>query len=89
MNETYFTKMSPGNCTNKEPVLGFQYEAQGLNVHKACFDEELEISNTYEESRKTKILLNYVVLSQKPSSEIKFKLFGVRYNDMNALTQIV
>lgn len=48
--------MSLGNCTSKEPALGFQYEAESLNVHKVCFDEELEISNTYEESRKTKIL---------------------------------
>ena len=55
--------MSLGNCTSKEPALGFQYEAES-------FDEELEISNTYEESRKTKILLNYVVLPQKPSSEM-------------------
>ena len=53
MNETYFIKMSPGNCTNKEPVLGFHYEAEGLNVHEVGFDEELELSNTYEESRKT------------------------------------
>lgn len=53
MNETYFIKMSPGNCTNKEPVLGFHYEAKGLNVHEVGFDEELEICNTYEESRKT------------------------------------
>ena len=62
--------MSLGNCTSKEPALGFQYEAESLNVQKVGFDEELEISNTYEESRKTKILLNYVVLPQKPSSEM-------------------
>ena len=50
--------MPLGNCTNKKPVLRFQYEAETLSVRRVCFDEELEISNTYEESRKTKMLLN-------------------------------
>lgn len=41
-------------------MLGFQYEPESLNVHQVCIDEELEIFNTYEESRKIKMLLNDV-----------------------------
>ena len=32
--------MSLGICTNKKPVLGFQYESESLNRAKVCFDEE-------------------------------------------------
>ena len=39
--KTYFSKMSLGNCTNKKPVLGFQYEPESLNVCQVCFHEEL------------------------------------------------
>ena len=41
-------------------MLGFQYEPESLNVHQVCIDEEPEIFNTYEESRKIKMLLNDV-----------------------------
>lgn len=41
-------------------MLGFQYEPESLNVYQVCIDEELEIFNTYEESRKIKMLLNDV-----------------------------
>ena len=50
--------MSLGNFKNKKPVLRYQYEAETLSVRRVCFDEELEIFNTYEESRKIKMLLN-------------------------------
>ena len=41
-------------------MLGFQYEPESLNVYQVCIDKELEIFNTYEESRKIKMLLNDV-----------------------------
>lgn len=43
-------------------MLRFQYEAESLSVRRICFDEKLEISNTYEESRKAKTLLNDAVV---------------------------
>ena len=79
-------------------MLRFQYEAETLSVRRVCFDEELEISNTYEEPRRTKMLLNdadVVNLEQciqrliaYSAAKIKLlELFGVRYNNTNALTQ--
>ena len=68
-------------------MIGFQYETESLNVDKVCFDEELEMFNTYEEPRKIKMLLNDVdvvnleqcIQRSSAYSATKIKL----WNDLN------
>ena len=43
-NSSYFSKMA---------LVGFQYEPVSLDVSKFCFEEEQDISNTREKSRKS------------------------------------
>ena len=43
-NSSYFSKMA---------LVGFQYEPVSLDVSKVCFEEEQDISNTREKSRKS------------------------------------
>ena len=60
INKTYFSKMSLEIFINKKAVVRFQYAPESLNVIKVCIDGEHESVNTYEESRKIKMLLNGV-----------------------------
>ena len=100
INKTYFSKMSLEIFINKKAVLGFQYAPESLNVSKVCFDGEHESFNTYEESRKIKMLLNGVdavnleqciqvdwLFCYKNQAVENLKLFRARYNDTNAFTQ--
>ena len=41
-------------------LLGFQYETVSLDENEVCFEEEQDIPNTREKSRKIKALLNGV-----------------------------
>ena len=41
-------------------LVGFQYEPVSLDVNEVCFEEEQDIPNTREKSRKVKALLNDV-----------------------------
>ena len=36
-------------------LVGFQYEHVSLDVNKVCFEEEQDIPNTCEKSRKSQI----------------------------------
>ena len=38
---------------SKIALVGLQYEPVSLNVNKVCFDEEQDIPNTREKSRKS------------------------------------
>ena len=44
----YFRKMA---------LVGFQYEPVSLKVNKVCFDEEQDILNTREQSRKRQSII--------------------------------
>ena len=44
INSIYFSKMA---------LVGFQYEPVSLDLNKVCFEEEQDISNTCEKSRKS------------------------------------
>ena len=41
---SYFSKMA---------LVGFQYEPVRLDVNEVCFEEEQDIPNTWEKSRKS------------------------------------
>ena len=44
VNSSYFSKMA---------LVGFQYEPVSLDVNEVCFEEEQDIPNTREKSRKS------------------------------------
>ena len=44
INSSYFSKMA---------LVGFQYEPVSLDVVKVCFEEEQDIPDTCEKSRKS------------------------------------
>ena len=44
INSSYFSKMA---------LVGFQYEPVSLDIAKVCFEEEQDIPNIREKSRKS------------------------------------
>ena len=40
-------------------LVGFKYEPVSLDVNKVCFEEEQDIPNTYEKSRKSQSITEW------------------------------
>ena len=84
-------------------LVGFQYEPVSLDVNEVCFDEEQDISNTRENSRKTKSVTEWCRCRKYGTMEANdecsscskvealgyFQLLDMRYNDRDAATRRV
>ena len=46
-------------------LVGFQYESVSLDVNEVCSEEEQDIPNTREKSRKAKALFNGVYVGNE------------------------
>ena len=84
-------------------LVGFQYEPVSLDVNKVCFDEEQDIPNTCEKSRKNQSITEWCRCEKcgvmdtnvecSSCGEVEalryFQLLDMRYDHRNAVTERV
>ena len=84
-------------------LVRFRYEPLSLDVNKVCFDEEQDIPNTREKSRKRQSLAEWcrcgkcgvmdANVEYLSCGEVEtlgyFQFTGMKYNDRNAVTEKV
>ena len=79
-------------------LVGFHYEPINLDVNKICFEEEHDIPNTPEKSRKSQSITEWCIYMWEMRhkymncSEVEalgyFQSSDIRYNDRNMVTKI-
>ena len=84
-------------------LVGFQYEPVSLDLNEVCFEEEQDIPNASEKSRKSQIVTEWCRCGKwdKMHANVEylscgevevlgyFQLSDIIYNDRNVVTKIV
>ena len=84
-------------------LVGFQYETVSLHINEVCFEEEQDIPNTREKSRKSqsvtecyrcgKRVVIHTDVKNLSSGDVEalgdFQLSDMRYDDKNVVTERV